>query len=44
MFVEYCGVRLDQTTKNFFKDAEGLNEEGLVIKLKAFEPMIADHE
>jgi hypothetical protein len=25
IYVEYKGVRLDQTTKNFFKDAENLN-------------------
>jgi len=33
-----------QTTKNFFKDAENLDEEGLVLKLGAFEHMIGNKE
>ena len=44
MYVEYSGVRLDQTTKNFFKESENLNTEGLIIKLGAFEDIIADKE
>lgn len=43
MFIQYKGLRLDQTTKNFFRDAENLNEEGLIVKLGAFSPMISDN-
>jgi hypothetical protein len=42
MYVEFNGVRLDQTTKNFFKDAENLNDEGLIVRLGAFDNIIAD--
>lgn len=42
MFIEFQGLKLDQTTKNFFKDSEQLDEQGLVVKLGAFSPMIAD--
>jgi hypothetical protein len=44
MFIEYKGLRLDQTTKNFFKDAEALDEEGLIVRLGAFSPIISDNE
>lgn len=44
MFIQYKGLRLDQTTKNFFRDAENLDEEGLIVKLGAFSPMISDNK
>ena len=44
MFVEYGGIRLDQTTKNFFKETEDLHDEGLIVRLGAFENIIDDRE
>ena len=42
LYIEFEGVKLDQTTKNFYKDADSLNEEGLIVKLAAFQPLISD--
>jgi hypothetical protein len=36
MFIEFDGMKLDQTTKNFFKDTENIDDEGLIVKLGAF--------
>jgi hypothetical protein len=44
MFVECGGLRLDQTTKNFFREAEQLDQKGLVVRLGAFSPLISDKE
>jgi hypothetical protein len=42
VFLEFKGLRLDQTTKHFFKHTEELDEDGLIIKLGAFNNLIGD--
>ena len=42
MYVKVSGVRMDQTIKNFFKDTESLDSEGLVMKLGAFDHFISN--
>jgi hypothetical protein len=35
---------MDQTTKLFFKDAESIAEEGLIVRLGAFDHIINNKE
>lgn len=44
MYIEFQGVKLDQTTKNFFKEAENINVDGFVVRLGAFDHMLADEK
>jgi hypothetical protein len=33
-------MRLDQTTKNFFKEAEAMDSAGLIVKMGVFDHII----